>query len=115
MRERLGEGFELRRVYSSLGEGGMDVLGAAREWENSFGIERKGAELDFLGGITLRFMGGKEGAREGNCLVSIAFEVRSRLDYIFDKAQNDGSKMIGETNFVMLSIVWEFYLLTLHF
>lgn len=86
----------------------QDVKGAARKWEEIFGVRRgeKGNELEFTN-AKLRFCEGVMGRSEGLVEVGIAVEGREKRNKILERARMEGLRVEGEV-VEMLGVRWKF-------
>ncbi|KAH7397799.1 hypothetical protein BKA64DRAFT_708478 [Cadophora sp. MPI-SDFR-AT-0126] len=95
-------------VVLRLKAGDGDVQGAARKWEEVFGVAmgEKGDDLGFTN-AKLRFCEGEEGKSEGLVEVGIAVEGIERRDGILEKARKEELHVDGEI-VSMLGVRWRF-------
>ncbi|KAG4433591.1 hypothetical protein IFR05_010918 [Cadophora sp. M221] len=93
-------------VTLRLAAGDGDVEGAAREWEDVFGVERgKGIGELLFTNAKMVFLKGEDGAREGLVEVGIAVEGRERRDGILKRARDEGLMVDGDV-VDMLGVRW---------
>ncbi|KAK0103508.1 hypothetical protein ONS95_005529 [Cadophora gregata] len=105
--KRCGD-LRLVNVVLRLRAGDGDVEGAAKKWEEIFGVAR-GKRSDELGftNAKLRFCKGEKGRNEGLVEVGIAVEGMERRDGILKRAEWEGLKIQGGV-LEMLGIRWRF-------
>lgn len=84
-----------------------DPEAAAQQWQDYFGVEKRGSELAFTN-ARLKFLPGADGQQEG--LESITIEVRgkTRFDKLLDAVSKEGLCGDGWTN--LLGLKWYFTL-----
>ncbi|PGG95402.1 hypothetical protein AJ79_10076 [Helicocarpus griseus UAMH5409] len=83
-----------------------DTDAALQQWEETFGISKSGASLQFTN-ARMRFLPGVDGKSEGLASISIAVQGEGRLRAIFDRARELGLE--SDDGWVdMLGIRWRF-------
>ena len=103
-------------VKVRLGVGDGDVEGAARQWEDLFGVGRVGkGELGFTNARML-FLEVRDGEREGLDEIIIGVERKTRLEETLQKARTEGLEVIPEAEgeggtFAMLGVRWRMLLM----
>lgn len=90
-----------------LAPGRSDTEGAARQWQDYFGIGRDISDLIFTN-AKLEFVPGVEGLAEGLESITIEVKGKDRFDKMLDIASKEGLCGDGWVN--MLGIKWFFIL-----
>ncbi|KIW76587.1 hypothetical protein Z517_09031 [Fonsecaea pedrosoi CBS 271.37] len=98
---------KLVRAVLRLAPGQTDVHAAAQQWQDYFGVERRGSELVFTN-ARLSFVPGVEGSPEGLESITIAVQGKERLDKMLRVVSDEGLCGNGWTN--MLGVKWYFEL-----
>lgn len=93
-------------VVLRLAPDDADTLGAARQWEGTFGVVRVGDGLRFTN-ARMGFVAGVRGESEGIQSVTVAVEGRERLERMVWAAKNEG--VFDERGFAkMVGVRWYF-------
>lgn len=99
---------KLVSVTCRLQAGDSDIEAALRQWEDTFGIPKRGNSLQFTN-AQMRFEKGHEGGKEGLSSVCISVEGDERFRAVFDRAQSFGLACHrGECWVDMLGVRWYF-------
>ncbi|KAF2455874.1 hypothetical protein BDY21DRAFT_395271 [Lineolata rhizophorae] len=100
----------LSRLALRLAPGNADVVGAAAQWSELFGIARGDAagELAFADGVKVEFLAGEEGKREGLEEVRVDVRGRDKLMEMLGRASRLG--LCGDGWIRMVGVRWVFLL-----
>lgn len=93
-----------------LKPGNEDVQGAAKSWEDMFGVERAGSDVVFTN-ARMTFVKGVSGEAEGIVEIRIGVEGRGKLRAIWKGAQEEGLKVgvdRDQASVGMLGLKWTF-------
>jgi len=90
-----------------LAPGNDDTEGAARRWQEIFGVEREGSELLFTN-MRLQFVRGVDQQPEGLELIVIEVEGEQRFQHMLDIGRKEG--LCGDGWLNMLGVKWIFVL-----
>jgi hypothetical protein len=96
---------QLLQATCRLKPGEKDTEGAARTWEQVFGVKREGSELVFTNS-RLKFTKGVDGLPEGLESITIGVKGKARYDDILRRAGNQNVYRDGRA--VMLGVEWRF-------
>jgi hypothetical protein len=80
---------QLVKLQFRLPPGQDNVLHAARQWRDVFGVPMTGATLTFTNS-TMEFLKGETGKREGLESLTIAVQGKEKLDGILQRAKKEG-------------------------
>jgi len=90
-----------------LAPGDNDTEGAARQWEEMFGVPRNGDRLTFTN-ARVQFTPGVQGQPEGLVSVTVAVKGEKNLQGIVERASKEGLWGGGWIN--MVGVKWSFLL-----
>lgn len=93
-----------------LAPGDANTCGAAKQWEDIFGVERsdeRDNELNFTN-ATMIFVAGEEGKSEGLVEMVIGVEGKDRIDGILARGRSEGLGVDNEGIVKMLGVRWKF-------
>ncbi|EHK98970.1 hypothetical protein M7I_5191 [Glarea lozoyensis 74030] len=93
-----------------LAPGDEDIAGAEAQWQESFSIgKRRDGGCEFVNGVKLNLLPGREGVKDGLTEVCIGVESPDKLRGILARAKTRG--LVGESDLVdMVGIRWKFKL-----
>ncbi|KAH7346614.1 hypothetical protein BKA65DRAFT_595091 [Rhexocercosporidium sp. MPI-PUGE-AT-0058] len=105
---RRAGGLWLVSVMVRLKDGDGGVEGAARRWEDVFGVQRgEGSGEVVFTNAKMQFLRGEQGRKDGLVEVGIAVEGRGMRDGILARAREEGLGVEGDV-VDMLGISWRF-------
>lgn len=98
----------LVNVTCRLQPGDSDIETALRQWEDTFGIPKRGNSLQFTN-VQMGFEAGHEGGKDGLASVCISVEGDEKFNAVFDQAQRFGLPYHRGHRWVdMLGVRWYF-------
>ena len=96
----------LAGVVLRLAESDQDTEGAARQWEETFGVPRVRDLLYFFNGAKMGFVAGLRGEKEGIHSITLEVEGKWRLERMLWAAREEG--ICGDGYVTMVGIRWYF-------
>ncbi|KAL2839414.1 hypothetical protein BJY01DRAFT_237122 [Aspergillus pseudoustus] len=100
--------FQLLGVTCRLASGDKDTEGAARKWEQTFGVIRDGSELVFTN-ARLRFLEGVKNVSDGLESITVGLHGKALYDQVHRTAREQQVEKGGQV--LMLGVKWHFVLL----
>jgi hypothetical protein len=95
-------------VVLRLQAGDEDTQGAARKWEDMFGVKCSGDRLIFEN-AELQFTKGVEGEAEGICEIIIGIDSQIKVESILARARTEGLDVVERAGCLdMLGVKWTF-------